>query len=135
MKTILQDYIRHSVNVYHEPTRKGTPPGEKVGLSKVKFHAMLLCALTNRKQRLISNDVGVSHGLLRKWRTENEFLRYTELHQTEFVEKVKQYLREKWGVSKVEPGKFVQEKKETNAIVKLIDAATLFNHTGYEHFC
>ena len=111
MKTILQDYIRHSVNVYDEPSRKGTPPGEKVGLSKVKFHAMLLCALTNRKQKVISNDVGVSHGLLRKWRTENEFLRYTELHQTEFVEKIKRYLREKGGVSEVEPGKFVHEKK------------------------
>jgi hypothetical protein len=71
--TLLEYFIKDQLEQYEEPTRMGTPRGELIGLSKVKYHACLLTSLTNRKQEEIANELNISHSLLRKWRTERMF--------------------------------------------------------------
>jgi hypothetical protein len=60
---------------YNEPSRAGTPKGERIGFSRKKYKAGLLMALYPDCLRLrgIAKISGVSEGVLRVWRTEREF--------------------------------------------------------------
>jgi hypothetical protein len=71
--TFQEAYIKKKVNAHPEPERKGTPKGEPIGLSKVKFEAALWCALSCHKLEDIAVKVGKSHSLIKKWRTEEPF--------------------------------------------------------------
>src|SRR5215472_5731220 len=69
----LREFIKQKVEAYEEPQREGTPRGEPVGLSRVKYHATLLSAWTNLREKEIAKRLRVSYGLLLKWRTEPAF--------------------------------------------------------------
>jgi len=70
----LKTFIDRQVKAHPEPTRKDTPKGEPVGLSREKFEAALYVGLTNYKAPKITKIVDISSpGLLRKWKTEPQF--------------------------------------------------------------
>lgn len=84
-ETTLEKFIREKLDNYVEPQREGTPKGEPIGLSLVKYKASLLL-MASRKQKEIAEEVGVSYGLLRKWKTEQDFIKIVDEHVNEFSE-------------------------------------------------
>ena len=83
-KGLLLQFIKEKEKNYLEPTRKGTPRGEIIGFSLRKYKATLLM-LTSMNLMQLSKRLGVSYGLLRKWRTEPLFKKQIEDHIREFV--------------------------------------------------
>ena len=73
MKTKLQSFIKEQTGHYVEPVRQNTPKGEPIGLSSTKYKSTLLF-LTNLKGKEIAEAVDVSYGLVRVWRTEDQYL-------------------------------------------------------------
>lgn len=69
---ILGAFIEAKLRGYVEPERAGTPKGEPIGMSRKKYHAALL-GLTSVDLRKQAKQIGVSYGVLRKWRTEEAF--------------------------------------------------------------
>ena len=92
-KLMLENYI--------EPTRKGTPKGDTIGFPKKKYHASLLMVLYPNSLRVkeIADLVGVSHDVLRSWRTEKQFKEaISEAHKSLgniIAEEINSILREK----------------------------------------
>jgi len=82
--TLLRDFISQRLDQYVEPSRAGTPRGEPIGFTKAKY-AATLCGLCDMKQKDIASALGVSHGLLRKWHTEDAFLKMIDNHCESFV--------------------------------------------------
>lgn len=82
---ILQEFIKNKVENYVEPERKGTPKGEPIGFSLVKYEVNLLM-LTNLKVKEIAKDWGISEGLLRKWKTERAFKVLEDEHIKDFIQ-------------------------------------------------
>jgi hypothetical protein len=82
--TLLKKYLLEKSSAYHEPQRAGTPKGEPVGFSLLKYKATLF-GLTNVKQKDIASDMKISHGLLRKWHTEEPFKALVDRHCREFA--------------------------------------------------
>lgn len=61
--------------------------------SEVKYTAAVLSALLNKKQDELAQILGITHGLLRKWRsTEEEFSKLDELLPVEFASIVVKYM-------------------------------------------
>jgi hypothetical protein len=83
-KGLLLRFLREKEKDYHEPTRKGTPRGEDIGFSLKKYRATLY-ALTSMDLIEMSKKLGVSYGLIRKWRTEPIFKKQIEEHIQEFA--------------------------------------------------
>jgi len=83
-KEFLSNFIKNRIAKYDEPTRKGTAKGCIVGLSKKKYSATLWL-LTNLTIDEIAKKVGVSQGLLRKWKTEDQFKEKTWQHQDDYL--------------------------------------------------
>lgn len=82
------EFIFLKYSNYDEPVRKGTPKGEKIGLSKKKYLASILVGTTNWKLKKIAKSCDVSYGLLRKWKTEPDFRAEADRHCTEFVKEI-----------------------------------------------
>jgi len=89
VQNFLTNYITDQLEKYKEPERKGTPRGEAIGMSKAKFHAALL-SLGNRSGKEISDEVGVSYGLLRKWGTEKKFQQVKARLHKQFVKELEE---------------------------------------------
>lgn len=83
-KTLLEKFIEDKLGKHIEPARRGTPRGEKIGFPKKKLHAALL-HLKNLKGGEIAKVAGISHALVRKWRTEQEFLSIIDTAYGEFL--------------------------------------------------
>jgi hypothetical protein len=75
---------------YVEPTKKGTPKGEAVGFSRTKYKATLYTF----RERVLDNtqdmkaqakELGISYGLLRKWRSDQNFKALVSQHEKEFI--------------------------------------------------
>lgn len=79
------------LRTYIEPTRKGTPKGDPVGFSATKYTATLAC-MKKIPLKKIAAQLNVSYGLLRKWRTEDNFNELIIQHCIEFAKKVKNHL-------------------------------------------
>jgi hypothetical protein len=92
--TLLDKFIVEKADNYIEPLRKGTPKGEPIGLSGQKYLATLIC-LKKFPLKEIAQTVRVSHGLLRKWRTEDTFIGLFLGHCVEFADVVVQRLKER----------------------------------------
>jgi hypothetical protein len=73
----LKRFIDSETMAYIEPHRQGTARGDKIGFSKKKFQAALMC-MSTLKLKTISEIIGVNYGVLRKWRTEREFKQVVE---------------------------------------------------------
>src|SRR5262249_18262949 len=90
---LLPKFIDDKLSTYVEPTKKGTPKGEPVGFSLTKYRATLY-ALRERvlesTEDLIAQakELKVSYGLLRKWRSEQDFKHLVSRHEKEFTDYV-----------------------------------------------
>lgn len=86
----LFDYIARKELDYSEPLRAGTPRGEKIGFSIQKYLASLFVGLTNIPLKKLAEDLnrkyGLSYGLLRKWRTEEDFKDAVQTQAEEFAD-------------------------------------------------
>ncbi len=87
--TLLVSFIREKLDHYVEPTREGTPKGEPIGLSRVKYEASLFClydlqARHKEGLKAVAKTLKISYGLLRKWRTEEGFKKAIQEHVEEF---------------------------------------------------
>jgi hypothetical protein len=71
-RVLLNAFIVRRIREYKEPRRKGTPKGQPVGLSRVKYAATLL-TLGDEGIKETANRLKVSYALLRKWRSEKGF--------------------------------------------------------------
>ena len=70
---------RQKMRAYNPPASK-----REGGLFSQKYRATLLF-LTNKLQEDIAREVGVSYGLIRKWRTEDKFWQTINEHYKEFL--------------------------------------------------
>ena len=93
-KTLLESFFDEKLSGYKEPQRRGTPKGDPIGFSRNKYKASLLL-LTNEKQEVLAKQSGVSHAMLRKWNTEDEFKKTIDNHCDEFSERYINYVKEK----------------------------------------
>lgn len=91
MKTKLQDFITEQTAHYKEPERQGTAKGEPIGLSSIKYKSTLLF-LTNLKGQEIADAGSVSHGLLRVWRTEDQYRSAIDKNTRIFARSVIEYI-------------------------------------------
>ena len=81
---LLSRFIRDELARHVEPARRGTPRGAPVGFSRKKL-AAALGALTSTDVQQTAREVGVSYGVVRKWRTEAPFKALIERLEDEFV--------------------------------------------------
>jgi hypothetical protein len=85
----LTKFIDSKLKEYVEPTRMGTPKGEAVGFSLTKYQATLFTLreslLDNEDLKAQARRLGISYGLLRKWRSEQSFKALVSQHEKEFV--------------------------------------------------
>jgi len=82
---LLRAWVEIKLREYPEPQRKGTPKGDPIGIGAKKYIAILFF-LTNTKVKRVAELAGVSHGVLRNWRTEGEFKKQVNTHLDEFAE-------------------------------------------------
>jgi hypothetical protein len=68
----LVSFCSQKLSNFQDPERKGTPKGDPIGFGRDKYHCALL-SLTNLSLIEISEKVGVSYGVLRKWNHEQDF--------------------------------------------------------------
>ena len=94
-KGLLLSFMKEKAKNYTEPTRRGTPRGEAIGLSSKKYLATLYM-LTPSALELLGQALGISYGLLRKWRTELLFKNQIEENAREFAAIFIDHLMEKW---------------------------------------
>jgi hypothetical protein len=95
VKGLLLRFIKEKRESYVEPSRKGTPRGEIIGLSLEKYEASLFM-LTSMNLKRISERSKVSYGLIRKWRTETPFKGQIEKHIMEFAPLFIGYQFKRW---------------------------------------
>ena len=88
--SLLEVFISARTKHYDPPERKGKKRGEAIGIPLHKYKASLLY-LTVDGQKGIAKGAKVSYGLLRKWKTEQEFRNLIKEHKKDFIE-VKQIL-------------------------------------------
>lgn len=69
---IIKEFISEKLSSYTEPQRKGTPKGDPIGFSKVKYHTLLLC-LDGIKVKDIAAKLHISPNVVSVWRTEDNF--------------------------------------------------------------
>ena len=95
VKGLLLRFIKEKRESYVEPSRKGTPRGEIIGLSLEKYMASLFM-LTSMNLKRISERSKVSYGLIRKWRTETPFKGQIEKHIMEYAPLFIGYQFKRW---------------------------------------
>jgi len=95
VKGLLLRFIKEKRESYVEPSRKGTPRGEIIGLSLEKYMASLFM-LTSMNLKRISERSKVSYGLIRKWRTEAPFKGQIEKHIMEYAPLFIGYQFKRW---------------------------------------
>jgi hypothetical protein len=108
VKGLLSDFLREKCASYAEPMRSGTPRGEPVGFSAKKYAASLL-ALTTLDGKSTAKQLGVSHGVLRKWRTEPAFKNLVDKHCKEFADRLLRHVKER----------ITADRKDTEDLLKL----------------
>lgn len=93
--SLIKGFIKQKREAYTEPVYLGSTPE---GLSEKKFTTSLFTALTNFPLETIAKKLSISHGLIRKWRTEDPFKKAELEHLVEFldffVHKTKEILEE-----------------------------------------
>ncbi len=80
-------FIAEKMKNYQDPVREGKSRGEPIGFPRNKTLSCLLM-LTDHSLKKIAEYAEVSYGLLKKWRTENDFKERHERFAREFVDKV-----------------------------------------------
>jgi hypothetical protein len=72
--TLFNRFMLLAQKEYVPPLRQGTPKGEKIGYSLQKYSA-LFHLMRNWPLKEVARAAGVSYGVLRKWKTEKEFMK------------------------------------------------------------
>jgi hypothetical protein len=85
---IINEYIMFQLHSYNEPTRAGTPKGEKIGFSRDKYFACILCGITNFNMQKIAELSHTTNGVIRKWRTEKDFKAACDQHCSDFADEI-----------------------------------------------
>jgi hypothetical protein len=85
--TLINLFLHEKMKGYNEPQRKGTPRGELIGFPAKKYLVTLLMLL-NVKQKDIAQELHISYGVLRKWKTEEAFKKMVVQHCDEFVQRL-----------------------------------------------
>jgi len=88
----LFNFIDEKVSDYIEPTREGTPRGEPIGLSAQKYMAVLVSLFNTRSVKRKAELSKISYGLLRKWRTEDQFREVFKRTEIELAERIENYI-------------------------------------------
>ncbi|MCH7500002.1 MAG: hypothetical protein IH886_08335 [Nitrospinae bacterium] len=78
-------WMAKKLNDHSKPQRKGTPEGEPISFGNKKYLAVLFSLIGNSVKHT-AKLVDVSYGVLRKWRTEGEFINQMNMHRGEFSE-------------------------------------------------
>jgi hypothetical protein len=82
-ENLIEEFFRTEIENYSEPQRRGTSRGDPIGFSKVKYSASLF-SLTDKDLKEVARSLSVSYGLLRKWRTEDQFKKMVNKHVEKF---------------------------------------------------
>ena len=82
--SLIVNFVDDKLSNYQEPSRAGTPKGEKIGLSRKKFSASLM-RMTNLKLKEIALKNDVSYPLMRNWCGQDEFKQQVTKHNREFA--------------------------------------------------
>lgn len=85
MKTILEDFIRTKRKQHVQPKRVGVPRGDKIGISQPKFEAALIVTLCNFDLKGLSENLGGSYEVLRRWKAEASFKELCSQIRDEFL--------------------------------------------------
>jgi hypothetical protein len=96
--SLLMRFLEERIRRYRPPTRRGTPKGDPIGLSKKKYVAttLALLALSDTDVRQQARMLRVSYGVVRKWRSEDLFWQTVEGHAHAFMhDALLPYLRER----------------------------------------
>ena len=104
---LINEYSFLKGKTHLEPTRKGTPKGYKIGFTRTKEMASILVGVTNLKIKKIAESCEVSYGLLRKWKTEDDFKSRSKEHCQKFAEEIVKRARK-------------EIKKDASALIKFI---------------
>lgn len=91
--TWLADFINARIDAYVEPTRQGTPKGEPIGFSRVKYMATLFC-LRRDNLKQIGHRFGVSHVVMRGWAIDPAFKRAVDEHRRAFADVFSKHILE-----------------------------------------
>ncbi|MFZ5447891.1 MAG: hypothetical protein ACOZFS_04550 [Thermodesulfobacteriota bacterium] len=92
---VFKEWMTPRLAAYQEPTREGTPRGSSIGFSKAKYYAanlMILHELAKVPLAELAIKAGVSHELIRKWRTEKEFRNFAYYSFKEFKEYIEDHV-------------------------------------------
>jgi hypothetical protein len=114
---LLLRFLREKEMNYDEPTRRGTPRGEPIGMSLKKYRATL-DSLTSIDLIAMSKKLGVSYGLLRKWRTEPGFKKQIEDLIQEFAPLFIDCLLKKWAVRDEGFAKYIEAGDISERIIE-----------------
>ncbi len=88
--TLLELFIYSKLKHYVEPKRQGISRGKVIGLSMKKYNATLLF-LYQLEVKKVSEPLGLSYGLVLKWRTEKLFKETIEKHRRDFYSFLEEY--------------------------------------------
>jgi hypothetical protein len=90
LPSLFAAFMAKKVKTYVEPLKKGTPRGDPIGFSLVKYRATLY-ALRERvlpgKRDFVTQakELGISYGVIRKWWSEQKFRDMVDQHEKEFL--------------------------------------------------
>jgi len=93
--SLLWAFVREKLANHREPIREGVPRGDLIGLSGVKYQAMLLTALMGVGPKELAKEYNISYDVVRQWRTEPEFKGLVEKNKQEFTDRFVRQLQAK----------------------------------------
>lgn len=91
---LIETFIEEKLKTFREPVRQGVPRGEVIGFGLEKYKASLFIALKALRLKEVAEELDISYGLLRKWRTEYSFNKTIDSHRAEFVDFFIDHLKE-----------------------------------------
>jgi hypothetical protein len=136
IRGMLADLIHEKAAAYVEPQRKGTPRGQEVGFPLKKYIATLV-ELTNIPAKQVAEKLGVSFGLLRKWKTERRYWMLVGEHHQELSRRywdyIKDYTNREWAtleeMIQLSPNDFAATEIKSFLIEPIFNDSFLYNRS------
>ena len=120
----VKSFAEEQLKNYDEPKRLGTPKGDPIGHSRKKYYTAIMMILYPNclKLKEIAKLSGVSNGVLRIWRTEEQFKKAVKEASILFGERIANFIEE-----------FMQLKLDDDRRMDVIrKSLMLFDRTGEE---
>lgn len=83
--SLFYKFLQRRINSFPMPRRRGTPKGQRIGFPREKYVATVY-ACYHLDLRYVAKRIGISYGVLRKWRTEEGFSQAVRDHVTAFTQ-------------------------------------------------